>query len=421
MAVTRRRTLGILGSILAAPVVLRSDPAHAATIVPLNDIAIGDNLTGGKRLPRLVPRSSGDIGAIAINVAPDQTSRVFARNYTLGGLPASPLTFIDDPDSPPTGSDGSPVNDFSCAVTPNGRVFALLSAQQNNQPGSITGINVYSQFLDENMELTGRIRRVNTVLSGAQTLVLAARLTTGKYAAVWRSLQSDPDSGNVVGNVVEPDGTVPDADVIVAGGPGSQTPASIAALGGGRWVFGFYRDFAGARQSRMQIMSGRTPVGTPILLKNSGTDFTTVGVGSDGVRIIVASFDPVPNANGEHALRVRIFDRNGALQSNRTIGSSAIDVTRNSAPRIAPAAGGGFAIVTDGRSGTERTLDAWFVRASGVGAAGPTALHSSDDVLEATAVIQATNGHFWAAWTEATNLAPTSQTAHAKRFRLSGL
>ena len=306
-------------------------------------------------------------------------------------------------------------------MSPNGRVLVLLSAQQNDQPGTVTGINIYSQFLDANMGLSGPIRRVNTVLSGGQTLVFTTRLTTGKYAAIWRSLLSDPDSGNVVGNIIEPDGSVPASDAIFAGGPGSQTATSIATLQGGRWVFGFYRDFAGARQSRMQIMSGRAPVGSPILLKNSGTDFTTVGVGTDGVRIIVASFDPAAGGGGEHALRIRIFDRNGALQTNRTIGSSVIDTTRNSAPKIAPAAGGGFAIVTDGRDGAERTIEAWFVNASGVRQAGPTTLHASNNVLEATSIVQATNGHFWAAWTEAVNLAPQSQSAHTRRFRISGL
>ena len=55
MPVTRRRTLGLLGSVLAAPFVLRSDEAHAATIIPANTITIGDTLAGGKRLPRLIP------------------------------------------------------------------------------------------------------------------------------------------------------------------------------------------------------------------------------------------------------------------------------------------------------------------------------------------------------------------------------
>lgn len=419
MRTTRRQTLGLLGSVIAAPYVLRSEEAQAApapTIIPLNTIGLGTDLGFGVQAQQLCPFQGGGFspGFVSSGLANDPAGRfAFIRVHAANGAPRTDSIPVVHPSGPVT--DGKPAYNISIATRQNGKVIAVVSAERNDKPGQSAGIRPFSRWYtgDVGIELlpVAGFRELTTD-TAAQAYVTPVMDAGGQFSIgldammVCRTQPSAPDSGQIIGFELNNRGILTDGPTKLTPAAGAEVPTGLVQVprlaDRAEWWNSYYRDAGGIRTTNLQRMSGTSRVGAPIRLKSSqGNNFSAAGIAANSSGNLCAAFftdapaPGAPRADGTFRLVVRIYRPNRTLLAQRVIGTSRIDIFANSFPKVTSLADGRFVIVTDGLAGSTRSINAWLVSPLGVPLAGPVMLYFTASAMATTSLITAPNGHCW--------------------------
>jgi hypothetical protein len=443
MHTTRRQTLGMLGSAIAAPYVLRSEEARADNIVPGTEIDIesnsGNGCTGQTAFPFAFEGTRGIVVAAIDNNYPN-APEAFIRYLNMSGSPLTDNIPIVDPTG--TVSDGTPGLGIACYWNPKTkRVENFVVSESLDSVGTSFSIDIHYVPVDPAGNVLGNLEKVNTFRQGAQVLPVVVDFGNGRATILWRSEGSTLGSARVRGvftnTLAEP--ITPDKKLFP--GQGDQYLHSTCPLNGFPSlpafpsVCAFDRDVNGKSKTFLAVANRNVLWGDYFYVEPqnnfaSGWGLTSVEAGPES-RLYAASFGgaPIgsapqsnvgtPRADLEFRLRLYIFDAALKLIKKRVLGTSNIDVTTRHRPWIVVLNDGRIVIVTEGLSGAVQTVNAWLLNKNGKLLAGPVVVHTAFKPLRVCALTKMPNNRVWVFWTDDVLTIPSSRTFHGRQMRFS--
>jgi hypothetical protein len=428
MDVTRRWTLGLLGSALALPSLARFDDAQAVTPTFVKDGAafrIEGNAPqpGGQSTPSLtVWESNGGFIASWLNYRSAADQRAFATFYSASGIQIFNSGGEMGNPSAASLTTGAHAASARPVSLPNGQSLIFFSADRK----AATAANrrdVFVQRMNSGpwTEL-GLPLAVNQLLPNAQDAIFSARLSTGNSLTAFVTHSAAASTFDIKGRLVNTVGTgVGNELALTVNTTGAQTPTALAALTAAGASVLAYAVKTGARQDvYLQRLSGTgTRVGAPAILK---TTLNANAYGGAGVaalpngRYIALWF--VAGASGTAVLKGKIFSTAGVAGPLLTIGATRISPTLPTVPKIAVAPdGSNIVVITDGFASAACSLEAWLLNAAGARQTGPIKLITNTQKLTSESLIRLSNGTYVMSWTQAA-AALTATRAFAQRFRV---
>ena len=421
MSFTRRKALGLLGSAVAAPFIIRVSEAHAAVrIVGIgNPVAVGARQAGGKLKPALAafPRENDGFMATWLVVREGATS-AFVRYFANDGEAISPIVRMGG--AGPT--DGEPAESVTPVPLPDGSALVAFSAP-GERAGRPNPLDVFVQRMSKAHAKDGRPILVNTNSIGEDRGVVAARIANGDVAVGWWSNDPVGSADNAFVRIVRPGGATPlPQRPLTAQTARELFPTSIAALPGGESVVAYVEQSqsGGPQNVKLQRLGPTgARLGAPIALKTTPffESFGTAGVAArKGGGFQTVFFRQIDEQRARLVLRT--FKESGAADDEHIVGTQPTKAFSNEPPRLALTSNGQVVVLTDGPAGAPSVM-AWLVAPGGQRLAGPTVLRRRDGgVLTATSVTRLANGQFVAAWMEGTGL-PDDSRALFQRFRIA--
>jgi hypothetical protein len=207
MSVTRRKALGLIGSALAAPAVLRPRPARAATITPiLSPLPVDPSLPGSTSNPVAAAFEDGRF-VIAFNQNDAGIGRAFARWFDTDGAPLGPSVQVGGNHAFVTGPVGFP----------DGRAIVVYGQDD----GSGNFVDLFGQRFRANRTPLGKPFLINVTRPGLQIGLPPVLLANGNWVQTW----TDSNRQNVFGRVLEQTGTPVTNEKVLASGTGNIAAA----------------------------------------------------------------------------------------------------------------------------------------------------------------------------------------------------
>jgi hypothetical protein len=272
MQITRRQSLGLLGSALAAPYLLRGDPAKAAvTFTKVGPILqLGSATPNAQERTRLAAFYDGSFLATWTNFGSGTNVTCRGQYFSRDG---AALTGIID-----FGTEAGlePPTAWSFPVSfPNGRAHVYFTSKRTGAPSG-EAEQLFLQRMSAGRTKLGPPKRINGNPDTSASVQVATRLSNGNVMVLWQSGRAGgtTDSIDAFCRVVAPDGTpVTPERRATAHVNRIQVPKSVAALSNGRSVFiydhidyfvdGTYRVFL------QQLDANGQRVGNPVLQKTA--------------------------------------------------------------------------------------------------------------------------------------------------------
>ena len=434
MSVTRRRTLGLIGSALCLPYILRTDRAAAAVSIRRlgRRRRLGADQPGGNLNVAIDAFPSGGFVATWLNVrgTSRRKIRAFAQRFGNDGAPTSAAIQMGGAGEP---TDGVSADSIYPVTFRDGSSLILFSADRNGAP-ALDSLDIFAQRMSSNFQKIGTPVSVSK-RPGAQVAVLATRLR--RQAAARRGPQDDTaqvvylqrgldlDSYNVKTRAVFSDGTAVNEESEF-GLTGLQTPRDIASLADGGSVVScstFHQDDNLWTMYLQMLLPDGAADGRRIILKQTenGFPFGSAGVaGLPGGGFCGCWFrEHDPDAR-EGELLLRIFDGTGAPGPRESLGIYETDPDSHAPPNVYAfsESGSPFAFLTryDPNDGNPVASGLVVTVPDGEIAAGPTPLHEgTPDALD-----RLSNGDFVSGWGEVDGQELTRSNAGYQLIRVSG-
>lgn len=314
MNVSRRRALGLLGSALALPYVIRSDEAFALPGLRRigNPIRLGAGQPGGQLKVALSAFPDGDFIAAWVNFRSGFDVRAYIRYFNSDGGPLSPEIQMGGP----TGlTDGISALDIVPIARLDGWALILFGAERNDAPFP-SRYDIFGQRIAPDYSKVGDPIVVNTKVADRQgEAILATRLSNRNILSVWQDQGASLDSYDVRDRILGPggNGLFPEriANAVL---PGMQVPRAIAPLAnanslvsysslvGNQWKFFLQKlNPQGVRSGNPYLVKG--PVNQP---------FGTVGLGTlNGARFNVVAAWYTENTEDSADQWTQVINENG--------------------------------------------------------------------------------------------------------------
>jgi hypothetical protein len=271
MHITRRKSLALIGSAVAAPLILRADEAAAATFERVFTKTLGSAAAGIQDHPRLAGFNSDGSILATWTSGTGSTITTWCQYFSKTGAKFTDPIQLDTAASlaPGTSREARPLS-FA-----DGRALIFFFAKRTGAP-STEGDQLFVQRMSADRQKSGEPIRINGDPDGESSSVFAAELTNGNVMVIWaRRDHTPPFDGYVVSRVITADGAlVTERQRATQPESGAELPTSIAALSGGRSVFAYsHTDFgAGTITVACQRLDANgAPLGNPIILKTTST------------------------------------------------------------------------------------------------------------------------------------------------------
>ena len=302
MPITRRQSLGLMGSALALPYLLLADGARAAPISVLKHIRLGKTQPGGKSDAAIaaLPGNQGGFLACWINYRTYPDFRAFCQYFNNSGNPLSDPIRMGGAAGQ---TDGTPAGSARPVAFPNGTALIIFTAPRDGSPGE-EGDQVWVQRMSAGREKVGVPIRINTLHIGGCAIVHATRLTNGNVLVAWQHAEGTPDSIDVRCRVIDNKGVgiSPERRATKTAGA-QQIPKDLAALPNGKSVLSYaHLDLVDKiwRLELQRLTAAGVRIGDPILIKKTSSDkpFGAAAVASfvDAGRHVA----PDSNARSDH-------------------------------------------------------------------------------------------------------------------------
>ncbi len=325
MPVSRRRTLGFLGSAVAFPYVLSSNRARAASIDmvgPPVRFDVGAELPGGTSISRLAPlRGQNAFMAGWVNFRSEQSVLPYVRYFSAAGTPLTAPTRIGGSNGP---TDGNPSIQSVPLVLRDRTAFTFISAETNPSP---LDLDAYAQRFGEDLAKIG----VPFLIAGGpqwQAGIQAVQMLTNDVLVVWWDTDGFSGTGNsaIRHRLMNRTGTqlTPARRTTPVTTGRGHISTSLAALTNGNAILAYVvfgeTDFASARIQRLDASGVR--LGPPAVLKTAQSFDDACGGAAVAAlpngRAIVVYAKPAATAGVEN-LRCRFIEDDGAVGSEQQI------------------------------------------------------------------------------------------------------
>jgi hypothetical protein len=266
MHVTRRKSLALIGSAVAAPLILRTDEAAAAPFEKVfGPKALGATAAGTQGRVRLAGfKSDASILATWTNFNASAFTTWFQYFSKTGTKLTNPIQLDTSATlEPGTSFEARPLS-FA-----DGTALIFFFASRKGAPET-EGSQLFVQRMSANRKKVGKPIRINDGPAGSNGQVFAAQLTDNNVMVIWQHTSFGPTGhSDVVDRVITKDGAfVTSRRRATLESAGNQTPKSIAALSQRRAVFSYTSvegDVLTVACQRLNRNGAR--VGDPIVLK----------------------------------------------------------------------------------------------------------------------------------------------------------
>lgn len=390
-------------------------------VFQIHDSITAANRVGGETAPVLTSWDwNGGFIATWLNYRSASDRRSFAGFYSLSG-------FQIYPGPRQLGGAGgltSGIPSLSAAPVSfgDGTSLALFSSDRRGAPAASKRDIFGQRFTSGSISPVGTPLGINTALANAQDTLFTTRLSNGNALVAFVSHATAASTFDIKGRVVNKNAAgVTSEKPLTVGTAGAQTPTSLASLSAaGRSVLAYVVKTGSTQAFRLQRLDAvANRIGGPVLVKsvNGAASYGGVGVaGLSGGRYIAAWF--TPGSGGAATLRARIFSATGVAGPVLTIGSTRIQNTAATPPKVAVDTDGRIGIVTGGFNGQNFAVQAWVLSPAGARLAGPFNLRTAgrNTRLTPESLVPLRYGGFVTSWTE--NAAQlTAAKAMGVRFR----
>jgi hypothetical protein len=130
-------------------------------------------------------------------------------------------------------TDGIYAFNLAIVALPNNTSLVFFSAQRNGASGN-DAFDIFVQRMSASFEKVGGPIAVNTSLAGAQTGVMATRLSDGNVMVVWESAAVGFTSSTIRGRVVQPNGQGASPErTVIRQTTGFSTPRALSPTANG--------------------------------------------------------------------------------------------------------------------------------------------------------------------------------------------
>jgi hypothetical protein len=285
MRITRRRAVGLIGSTVAFPYVLRTDRAAAA--VRLRRLGpprqLGGALPGAKSSVALSAFPNGNFIAGFLNDRGSGDRRAYIQYFDSSASPLSGFIQMGGATGP---TDGKPALSVAPVAKPDGSALIFFSAERNGAP-LVDRYDIFAQRLSPARQKVGDPFVINTKTTGRQGegALFAERLSSGKIMATWLDQGVTLDSYNIRDRIIGPAGAPVSIErQATASAAGMQIPRDLAPLAGGGSVLSYTTFLPSTNHWKSEVQqfnASGVRVGNPIVIKNyDGAPFGSVGVAS---------------------------------------------------------------------------------------------------------------------------------------------
>lgn len=282
MPITRRQSLGLMGSALAVPFACRIDTAQAAKTFRRvgKPVKLGGNVAGTQERVRLAAFGDGGLLVTWTNFNLSTTT-VWCQYFRKNRKPIGGPVEIGNA----AGLDAGTALEARALTFSDGHALIFFTADRTGASAE-EGKQLYVQRMSKKRTRVGKPIRVSSEATGRNDLVFATLLTSGKVMVVWQyqgpGVNLDPV--DVHCRVVDPTGKPVTAEqrATKEGRKGRQTPKSIAALSKGRCVFSYVHSDTAAgifRAACQRLDPTGKKLGAPLILKQTSSD-NPYGAGS---------------------------------------------------------------------------------------------------------------------------------------------